>query len=70
MLISGVAGVGMGVAGVGIPDIPVFTSMVLKSIYEIALNYGFDYDTKEDLFFLLFKVQCLTEKKCWILIIK
>ena len=57
MLISGVAGVGMGVAGVGIPDIPVFTSMVLKSIYEIALNYGFDYDTKEERRFILLIIQ-------------
>ena len=40
MLVSGVAGIGMGIVGVGIPDIPVFTAMILKSIYEIALNYG------------------------------
>ena len=46
-----------GKTGVGIPDIPVFTSMVLKSIYEIALNYGFDYDTKEERRFILLIIQ-------------
>lgn len=34
LLISGVSGVGMGILGIGIPDIPVFTGMMLRSIYE------------------------------------
>lgn len=57
MLVSGVAGVGMGLAGVGIPDIPVFTGMILKSIYEIALNYGFEYETKAERRFILLIIQ-------------
>lgn len=48
LLLSGVSGVGMGVLGIGLPDIPVFTGMILKSIYETALHYGCGYDTKED----------------------
>ena len=32
-LLSGVTGIGMGIVGVGLPDIPVFTGMILKSIY-------------------------------------
>ena len=48
LLMSGTAGIGMGVLGVGIPDIPVFIGMVLKSVYEIALNYGYRYDTPEE----------------------
>lgn len=57
MLVSGVAGIGMGLAGVGIPDIPVFTGMILKSIYEIALNYGFDYETEKERRFILLLIQ-------------
>ena len=57
MLVSGVAGVGMGVVGVGIPDIPVFTGMILKSIYEIALNYGYEYDTEGERRFILLLIQ-------------
>lgn len=57
MLVSGVAGIGMGLAGVGIPDIPIFTGMILKSIYEIALNYGFEYESEEERRFLLLIIQ-------------
>ena len=55
--ITGAAGIGMGLLGVGIPDIPVFTGMVLKSIYEIALNYGFEYETEGERRFILLVIQ-------------
>ena len=32
-LLSGVSGIGLGVLGIGIPDIVLFTGMMLKSIY-------------------------------------
>ena len=57
ILLSGVSGMGMGFAGVGIPDIPVFTGMVLKSIYEIALNYGYEYETEGERRFILMIIQ-------------
>ena len=57
LLLSGAAGIGMGVVGAGLPDIPVFTAMVLKSIYEIALQYGFSYDTEEEKYFILLLIQ-------------
>lgn len=57
MLVSGVAGIGMGVAGVGIPDIPVFTGLMLKSIYEIALSYGYEYESEGERRFILLLIQ-------------
>ncbi len=57
MLLSGAAGIGMGAAGVGIPDIPIFTAMLFKSIYEIALNYGFSYDNDRERNFILLLIQ-------------
>lgn len=57
LLLSGVSGVGMGVLGIGLPDIPVFTGMILKSIYETALHYGCRYDTKEERYFILLLIQ-------------
>lgn len=39
-MISGVEGVGLGLLGIGLPDIPLFTAVILKSVYEIALSYG------------------------------
>lgn len=57
LLLSGISGVGMGILGVGIPDIAVFTGMILKNIYEIALQYGFDYDSEEERYFILLIIQ-------------
>lgn len=53
MAISGVKGVGFGLMGVGIPDIPVFVSMIFRSIYEISLSYGYDYESEEEKQFIL-----------------
>ena len=57
LAISGTTGIGMGLLGVGIPDIPVFTGMILKQIYETALNYGFEYESEEAKYFALMLIQ-------------
>lgn len=57
MVLSGISGIGMGVLGVGLPDIPVFSAMILKSIYEIALSYGFEYESQEEQYFILLLIQ-------------
>lgn len=57
LLLSGVSGIGLGVLGIGIPDIMLFTGIMLKSIYEIALNYGFDYKSEEEKHFILLLIQ-------------
>lgn len=51
--ISTVEGVGLGLLGIGIPDIPVFISMILKTVYEIALSYGFNYENEEEKIYIL-----------------
>ena len=57
MLISGVSGIGLGVLGIGIPDIVLFTGLMLKSVYEIALNFGFDYEKEEEKQFILLLIR-------------
>lgn len=57
LLISGVSGIGLGVLGIGLPDVVLFTGLMLKSIYEIALNYGFDYQKEEEKRFILLLIQ-------------
>ena len=57
LLLSGVSGIGLGVLGIGIPDIVLFTGLMLKSIYEIALNYGFDYEDEQEKHFILLLVR-------------
>lgn len=57
LVLSGVSGVGLGVLGIGIPDIPLFTAMIFRNIYEIALHYGFGYESKEEQYFILLLIK-------------
>lgn len=41
--VTAAEGTALGFLGIGLPDVPVFIGMILKSIYEISLSYGFDY---------------------------
>ena len=41
-------GFGLGVVGIGLPDIPIFLAMLLKTCYEIAASYGIDYREDEE----------------------
>lgn len=51
--ISTMEGGGLGLLGIGLPDIPIFITMILKTIYEIALSYGFDYEKEEEVVYVL-----------------
>lgn len=53
LAITSVEGIGMGLVGAGLPDIPIFVSVLLKSIYEIAISYGFSYTTEKEKLFIL-----------------
>lgn len=57
LLISGTSGIGMGVLGIGLPDIPIFTGLILKNIYEIALSYGYEYKSEEEQYFILLIIE-------------
>ncbi len=57
LLLSGASGIGMGILGIGLPDIPVFTAMILKNIYEISMNYGFGYKEEKEKYFILLIIQ-------------
>lgn len=57
LLLSGIEGIGLGTLGIGLPDIPLFVGMLLKSIYEIALHYGYSYETTVEKFFILQLIQ-------------
>ncbi len=53
MAISAVEGTAFGIFGVGVPDIPIFTGVMLKSVYEIALHYGYEYKSEKEQIFIL-----------------
>lgn len=51
--ISTIEGGGLGLLGIGLPDIPLFITMIIKTIYEISLSYGFDYEKEEEQLYVL-----------------
>lgn len=43
----------LGLLGIGLPDIPLFIAVIIRTINEIALSYGYKYDTDEEKAFIL-----------------
>ena len=53
MVVTTAEGLALGALGIGLPDIVLFITTLLKGVYESALNYGFDYDTPEEQYTIL-----------------
>lgn len=51
--VSGAAGIGLGVLGIGLADVAVFSALLLRNVYEIAMRYGYDYEGDRERAFLL-----------------
>lgn len=56
-LAAGADGAVLGVLGIGLPDIPIFLALLLRSLYQNALRYGFTYETPEERVYLLLLFQ-------------
>lgn len=52
----------LGLLGIGLPDIPLFISVLVKTAYEIALSYGYQYDTPKEKTYLLLLISCSIAK--------
>ncbi len=52
-LVTMVEGIGLGALGIGMPDIVLWVSILLRGVYETAMKYGFDYETPEEKIFIL-----------------
>ena len=46
-------GVGLGILGVGLPDIVLFVGMLFRGIYQTSAKYGFDYEDEFEKIFIL-----------------
>lgn len=57
-----VEGIGLGVLGIGLPDIVLFVGMLLKGVYETALSYGFPYDTPKERLLILHMLEAALTK--------
>ena len=52
-LLGGAAGVGMGLLGVALPDVPLLTALLLKCVYETAESFGFPCETETERIYAL-----------------
>jgi len=67
MAVTTAEGIGLGALGVGMPDIVLFLGNLLKGIYETALHYGFDYDSRQEQLLILTMMQtALSHGENWI----
>ncbi|MBR2308960.1 MAG: EcsC family protein [Oscillospiraceae bacterium] len=67
MAVTTVEGVGLGALGVGMPDIVLFLGNLLKGVYETALNFGFDYESRQEQLLILKMMQtALSSGKHWV----
>lgn len=67
LAVTTVEGVGLGALGVGMPDIVLFLGTLLKGVYETALNYGFDYESRQEQIFILKMMQtALSTSEDWV----
>lgn len=62
MAVSAAEGIGLGAFGIGLPDIALFTGMLLKGIYQTALHYGMDYEKPEEKYFILILMEASMTK--------
>ena len=53
MTITTVEGVGLDALGIGIPDIVIFITMLLRGVYETSMSYGYQYDTPAEQLLIL-----------------
>lgn len=52
----------LGILGIGLPDIPLLLSVLVKTIYEIALSYGYSYNKEEEKAYLLLLINTAIAK--------
>lgn len=53
MAVTAAEGVALGALGIGMPDIVIFTGALLRGVYEMALRYGFDYESPAEQLLIL-----------------
>lgn len=51
--VSGITGVGLGLLGIALPEVPLFTAMLLKSVYETAESFGFPCEGEGERLYIL-----------------
>lgn len=66
LVMTTVEGIGLGALGIGMPDIVLFLSTVLRGVYETALHYGFGYESRfEQMLILKMMAASLSAGEDW-----
>ena len=66
MAMTTVEGIGLGALGIGMPDIVLFLTTVLRGVYETALHYGFEYQSRyEQMIILKMMAAALSTGEDW-----
>lgn len=64
--ISMAEGTALGILGIGMPDLVVFVGILLKGIYESAIQYGYDYNNSAERYLMLCMIEAaLARKEDW-----
>lgn len=62
LLFTAIEGAGLGLLGIGLPDILLFTGLLLKGIYETSLHYGYDYHAPAERLLILKMIEAAVSK--------
>lgn len=66
VVVTTAEGIALGALGIGMPDIVLFLSTLLRGIFETALNYGYDYESRTEQYIILkMMAASLTYGEAW-----
>lgn len=57
LAITSISSTTLGILGIGIPDIFLFTALIIKNLQEISLSYGIDFNNEKEKYFMLMIIE-------------
>ena len=54
---TSISSTALGILGIGIPDIFLFTALIIKNLQEISLSYGIDFNNDKEKYFMLMIIE-------------
>lgn len=57
LAITSISSTALGILGIGIPDIFLFTALIIKNLQEISLSYGIDFNNDKEKYFMLMIIE-------------
>lgn len=57
VLFAGTEGIALGLLGIGIPDVPLISALLLRNVYTTAQRFGFSNETEAEKLFILILIE-------------